>query len=152
MDIFEQLKKEHQEVNDILEQIKNSANPDPDERKDLLLKLKLALLPHTKAEQKTLYNRLKEEEEMKDQIKEAEEEHKDVETMLVELEKMDPGSEEWMKQVGTLEENIKHHVTQEETEMFDKAKELLADPEPKEILFEYEAEKQDAIEEMGYAP
>lgn len=152
MDIFDQLKREHREVNEIFEQINNSSNPDTDERKDLFIKLKLAILPHAKAEQKTLYARLKEEKTLADLIKEAEEEHKDIEAMLADLEKTDPASEEWLKLAGALEESIQHHVSEEETEMFAKAKELLAKDEPAEILFEYEAEKQDAIEELGYAP
>lgn len=148
MDIFEQLMQEHRQVNDLIAEIKSNTNPDTDERRDLLIKVKLLLIPHAKAEQKTLYARLNEEEQMQDQMKEAQEEHHDIETLLLEMENMDPSSEEWMKQLGRLEESINHHVTEEETEIFAKAKDLLEADEPKELLFEYEAEKQDLMESM----
>lgn len=121
MTIYDQLKKEHREVEAILTEIQNSAhNPDKEARQDLLEKLKRALLPHAHAEQKTFYDRIKgtKNNEAKEQIDEAIEEHKDVETMILEMEKIDADTDAWLKQAGALQEAIAHHVAEEEDDLF----------------------------------
>jgi hemerythrin superfamily protein len=53
-DILETLKKEHDEVRDLLEDLVDAETPA--QRRTLVQKIKSALVPHTKAEEKVVYD------------------------------------------------------------------------------------------------
>ena len=54
VDILDTLKKEHDEVKDLLETLADAETPA--QRRSLVLKIKKALVPHTKAEEKIVYD------------------------------------------------------------------------------------------------
>src|SRR5271154_6304160 len=54
IDILDTLKKEHDEVKDLLENLSDAETPA--QRRTLVQRIKAALVPHTKAEEKVLYD------------------------------------------------------------------------------------------------
>jgi hemerythrin superfamily protein len=53
-DILDTLKKEHNEVKDLLKNLSDAETPA--QRRNLVQKIKAALVPHTKAEEKVVYD------------------------------------------------------------------------------------------------
>jgi hemerythrin superfamily protein len=83
-------------------------------------------------------------EEGKDLIAEARQEHQTVKDVIAELRDMDPSNEDFEEQFEELMEDVEHHVQEEETEMFPEAEEILAEKDT-EIVDEMEEIKQQLL-------
>lgn len=125
MDVFEVLKKDHEEARQIFGKIQSLPAGARKTREDLFQKLKEELLRHAKAEEKIFYPKLRDEKPTHDLIEEAYSEHHQVEKMLKEIETMPVGGDDWMKAVMTLKEKVEHHVREEENDIFPKARKML---------------------------
>lgn len=123
--IYDQLKKDHEQVKQILEQMMSSKATQKARRRDLVARLKQELLAHAHAEKKLFYSELEHHEESRDIALEGEEEHHAVEALLKELERTDPADEHWEAKVSVLKEMLSHHIEEEESEMFSAAHEVL---------------------------
>lgn len=146
MTIFEQLKREHEEVKNLLEKAEKTADEAEQAREDLVLKIKETLLPHAKAEEKSFYKRLKKtDDDAAELMEEAQDEHEEAEALLRELENTEPTSEQWMSTLKKLKESVLHHVEEEESGVFDKAEDSLTQQELEEILVEYQEERESVL-------
>jgi hemerythrin-like domain-containing protein len=131
MQIYDVLKKDHQAVLHLLEQMENTSDGAVQKRRDLLTRLSEELVPHMRAEEKVLYDTLKEINETEDLVLEAEEEHSTCEMVLHELQSIEPSDKRWAAKLAVLKENLELHIEEEETEIFAQAKQVLAPEEAK---------------------
>jgi hemerythrin-like domain-containing protein len=60
---------------------------------------------------------------------EAYEEHHVVDQIMSELEQLSPDDETWDAKFSVMEENLKHHINEEEREMFEQAQKVFSDEE-----------------------
>ena len=141
MNIFTLLKREHREVSEILESLMDSKTEAVKQRPAQLALLRQKLLAHSKAEESTLYARLKKREEMKARISRSESEHYEVEGLLDELKGMEATDTEWDRTILDLKRNIEHHVDEEENQLFDQAKVLLSKEQLETIYDDYQKEE-----------
>jgi hypothetical protein len=114
-DILDTLKKEHDEVRALLEQLVKSEQPAT--RKKLLKQVEQALVPHTKAEEKIVYERLLSFKEKNAKIdgEEGFAEHNLADLTLAKLGKIsNTMSPEFSAHAKVLKELIEHHVEEEE--------------------------------------
>jgi hemerythrin-like domain-containing protein len=74
-------------------------------------------------------------------VLEALEEHKLVKTLLGEIAALTPADDEFDAKMKVLQENVEHHVEEEETEMFPEAKKQLSDEVRNELGSRMEARK-----------
>lgn len=130
-DIFKQLKSEHREVEALFEKIEKA---DVRKRPQLLSEIEAHLVPHARAEEKTLYALLYERQQgdadrESGQINEAYAEHAVVDKLLKELKQLDPQDETWMGKLKVMKENVEHHVEEEEEDIFELARKLLTEEE-----------------------
>ena len=118
-DILDTLKKEHDEVAEMLSQLVKSDRGA--ERKAILKQIKAALVPHLRAEEKIVYNgiyALKDKDAKQDSA-EGYMEHQLAEKMLVTLEHIDNAmSPEFFAGSKVLKEMIEHHVEEEESNVW----------------------------------
>jgi hemerythrin-like domain-containing protein len=133
------LKKEHREVQDILDKLENGEG----NKEELFMKLKKELLPHLKAEEKVFYAALLGKEGARADTLESYEEHHVTEKLFRELEKLDPSDERWNAKMKVLKELITHHVKEEERNLFKVAQKELEKDEFPAIMekFEEQSEK-----------
>jgi hemerythrin superfamily protein len=117
MNVVELLKKDHKAV-DILFQ-KVNANQDGDNT-DLFEQIRAELEAHTHAEETVFYPYLEQngDEELKKITKEGIEEHRQAKMFLKELSGLKSESEKFEPKMKVLMEDIKHHVQEEEGQMF----------------------------------
>jgi len=66
-------------------------------------------------------------EEVKDEVREAYEEHKQVKTLLADISEISPDDESDSAKIKVLKEDVEHHVKEEEGEMFPDARKYLRD-------------------------
>lgn len=131
MDIFQTLKKDHQTVLEILDKLKSSSDRAGKTRQKQLEHLKQELLPHMSAEENYFYQMLLDntsDQKQRKKIFEGIEEHKAARSVLSDCESLSFTDEKWQPDIKVLHELIKHHIEEEESEIFDIADELIEDP------------------------
>lgn len=139
-EFLEELKKDHQEVKEILEKLKSSGGEK--NREKLFLELKKEIQPHMKAEEKAFYTLLAKEKESKENALEGFEEHHVTEMVLKELDKMGKAEERWLAKMKVFAELVDHHVEEEESKIFKDAQSVLDDEQMDEILENFNDEKE----------
>lgn len=130
------LTAQHREVEELFEAI-SEAN-DPEEKQDLFDTLADKLAVHTQLEEQFFYPAVqaKKSEEM---VLEAFVEHTTIKQLLVELLDTDPSGTLFDANMKVLEEQVAHHVQEEEEELFPFAKRLLSREELAEVAQEMAA-------------
>ena len=114
-DILATLKKEHDEVKELLSKLQKSESAS--ERKNLVQQIKAALVPHTKAEEKVVYDAVIAAKGEKNRVDGAEGylEHAIASQTLLKLDKISPAtSPEFTATAKVLKELLDHHIQEEE--------------------------------------
>jgi hemerythrin superfamily protein len=142
IDILDTLKKEHDEVKDLLENL--SAAETPAQRRNLVQKIKTALVPHTKAEEKVVYDAviaLRDKDAQKDGY-EGYLEHEWAAKTLQRLESISNAASPEHKAAGkVLKELVDHHIDEEERNVWADVKEHFSDEDRKKMNAAYVAAK-----------
>ena len=146
MNVYELLKKDHETVKNLFAQLEETDEDQVQEREELFLTLKKELTIHALAEEKFFYSELKEDEESEETTLEALEEHKVVKKLLKELDGNQKGTKEWAAKLKVLQENVEHHVEEEEGELFEQAAEVLDEDDAERIGEEIESFKNEQSE------
>jgi hypothetical protein len=141
-EFFQMLKKDHEEVKGILEQLKSTKESASKKREELFQKLREELVPHMKAEERTFYPPLMAKKEAREDAMEGVEEHHVSEMVLKELEKMPKGEDQWGAKMGVFKELVEHHIQDEEKKVFKSAEKALGHDEIQNIMKQFEQEKQ----------
>lgn len=129
-DILDLLQKDHDEVEDLLDKLVESRNGG--ERKSLLKKIKVALVPHVRAEEKVVYDAVMAIKGKKEAVdgEEGYLEHGLADRMLATLGKISgPMSPEFSAAAKVLKELVLHHVREEENNIWPDVREHFSDEE-----------------------
>lgn len=135
MDAITLLKADHRAVEDLLKQIKDLDESAHAQRRELFRQIDRELTVHSKIEETIFYPALKQKAKSEDDdgatqdVLEAYEEHANVKSMLQKLENTDAADETYNAKLQVLSDLVKHHVHEEEHEMFKEAKELMGESE-----------------------
>lgn len=143
-DVLDTLKKEHDEVQELLANLVDSDKAA--ERKSLLRQVKMALVPHTKAEEKVVYDAViaARSQKNKNQIDGAEGyvEHALASATLMKLDEITPTtSPEFTAHAKVLKELVNHHIQEEERNIWSDMKESFDADTRKEMNLRYLAAK-----------
>lgn len=141
MNGLELLKADHQKVQELFDQVKATDNEK--QHKSLYKKIKAELEAHAYAEEKVLYPALKKQEESKDGVLEALEEHLQMKTLFRDIERLADGSERFDAKLSVLIDDVEHHVEEEEGEMFPKVEAHYSEADLEEIGVQLEAAKKE---------
>lgn len=147
-DIYEQLKKDHQVVRKLLDDMLESKETQKARRQELVERLKRELLAHSHAEERLLYNELEHHKASHDIALEGGEEHHVAEKLLLELEQTPPEDEHWLAKATVLKEMVCHHIDEEEDELFSTAHEVLDDQQAQVMLQQFRKEKQQEMKRL----
>lgn len=146
MDAIALLKADHKEVTALFDQVEGLSDTAHASRSKLLKKIDAALSVHAEIEENIFYPALKAKTKLNtepsNEVSEAYEEHANVRSMLAKLESTDPSDDTYNAKLQVLMELVKHHVREEETEMFKQARELLKKAELKDLGAQLEAAKE----------
>ena len=133
MDALKLLKHDHDEVKKMLADLEDTTERAEKTRTEGLATLKHELEIHETIEEEIFYPALKEHPKTKDLALEGYEEHHVVDTIMGELEDVEPSDETWMAKFSVMKENLEHHISEEEDEMFPKAEQVFDDEELEDL-------------------
>ena len=113
------LKDDHREVEALFKKYEGLGERAHKSRREVVTKIIEALSVHAAIEEQVLYPEARERlPKIEDTVLEALEEHHIVKWTLSELDGMDPEEERFHPKVTVLMESVRHHVKEEETELF----------------------------------
>ena len=140
MNALELLKTDHKTVKELFEKAEGVGNAK--QQKKLFEQIKEELETHTHIEETVFYPAVEKIDELKDMVLESLEEHKQVKTLLREMENLTEDSEKFGPKLKVLMENVEHHaVEEEEKQMFPKLRKLMSTEELEKLGQELERAK-----------
>jgi hemerythrin superfamily protein len=141
MDAIAVLKRDHEEVERLFRQFEKLTERAHRSKQKIVMKIIRELAIHAAVEEMLFYPAVRTAalkanvralKEAADTVLESLEEHHVVKWTLSELEKMKPEDERYDAKVQVLMESVRHHVEEEQEDLFPKARRLLGD----DLLFE----------------
>jgi hemerythrin superfamily protein len=123
-DAIKLLKADHDEVEALFAQYEKQKKKNGSQKADLIEQICMALSVHAEIEEEIFYPAARNalEENGEELIDEAEVEHQSIKSLVEQLEAMDADDELCDAKVKVLSEYVKHHVKEEEGEIFPKVK------------------------------
>jgi hemerythrin superfamily protein len=147
-DAIKLLKSDHDEVEELFAQYEKQKNKNGGTKGDLIDKICTALTVHAQIEEEIFYPTVREalEDEGEELLDEAEVEHASLKSLVEQLETMSPEDDLFDAKVKVLSEYVKHHVKEEEGELFPKVKK--SDLDLNELGAELSERKNELMAEM----
>jgi len=126
-DIFSILEADHRELFRLLDEVDRAAES---QRQGVFDHLWTEFEAHTLAEREILYDRLRDDPLARQTVLRGEQEHHVVESIFRELHRLRPDSERFAAKLHVVRELMRHHVDEEEHDLFPKARQILGEKEP----------------------
>jgi hemerythrin superfamily protein len=142
MDLLDKLHEEHELAKSLLD--KMMATEDASKRSALFKEFKTAIVKHSRAEEKVLYDAIKklDDEEAQVDAREGFVEHHLVDYLVQALShSRNKGNEDATAHIKVTKELLEHHIEEEESEVWDKARENFSEEDREQMCEEFEAEK-----------
>jgi iron-sulfur cluster repair protein YtfE (RIC family) len=138
------LKTDHAAVKKLFAQEEKLGKAGGEKKAALFNQIKAALEVHATIEEEIFYPAVKEarSENVKDEVREGYEEHKQIKSLLAQISRITPADETYDMKIKVLKEDVEHHVKDEEAEMFPDAKKFLGKARLLELGAKLEARKQ----------
>ncbi|MDG5815144.1 hemerythrin domain-containing protein [Chitinispirillales bacterium ANBcel5] len=136
---FDQIIRDHGEIKTLLSEMLDSSNRS--KRGELKNLFEAKFLPHMRAEEAVFYPALKEIRDSRNLALEAIEEHHAAELILNEVLNIRPQSEAWLPKCEVLKTLIEHHISEEESQIFKVARELISEEQAGKMLTNFAEEK-----------
>ena len=148
-DAIELLKQDHREVEGLFKEFEKLEEDGEEAVEQVIATACTELEIHDKLETEVFYPAVREQadEDVEDLLNEAEVEHKGVRELIQTIKGMDPSDEKRNAHFTVLMEYVKHHVKEEEKEMFPKLKKL--DIDMQQIGTQMKERKAELMDEMG---
>jgi hemerythrin superfamily protein len=128
------LKADHREVERWFKEFERAGDTAYKTKRRLVDRIIIALSQHAAIEEEEFYPAVRAvDPEVGDQVLEALEEHHIVKWELQELVDLDPKDERFNAKVTVLIENVRHHVREEEGELFPSVRAAMTRPQLREI-------------------
>jgi len=126
-DAIAMLKDDHKKVAQLFEQFDQLNDADVVKKTVIVGQICTELKVHAQLEEEIFYPAAREAIDEEDLIDEAEAEHADAKELIAQLESLEPDDDEYDRKVQLLNEEIDHHVKEEEGELFPKVIEAQVD-------------------------
>jgi hemerythrin superfamily protein len=143
-DVIEVLEHDHREVEQMFDELESlrgaTSDEDRERRKTLTDDVTIELVRHSVAEEVIVYPKV-EGKVGKDEVEHAREEHAEAEETLKKLEKLDADDPRFDDELATLMKEIRHHIEDEEGDMFAHMRETMDEDELRKLGGRVEAFK-----------
>jgi hypothetical protein len=149
MDALRLLKDDHDKMRQLLTELESTTERGVRTREELFSRIKGELTIHEVIEEEIFYPALKEHPKAKDIVLEGYEEHHVVDTVMAELEGLPVDDERWGAKAKVMQENVEHHMEEEEGEMFQKARQVFDREELEDLGTRMEQRKTEAQQELN---
>lgn len=144
---LEMLEADHRKVEQMFDQYEDEKESGEDAKRELAQRICMELKVHTQVEEEIFYPWVRENAEESDLVEEAQVEHQSAKDLIAQIEGATEIDETFDAKVKVLGEYVKHHVQEEENEMFPQVRSM--QEELDELGQEMTARKVELMEEMG---
>jgi hemerythrin-like domain-containing protein len=145
MDAITLLKDDHSTVKDLFRRFESAGDDALKTKREIVDRIIEELSVHSAIEEQLFYPAVRSDvEEAEDDVLESLEEHHIVKWTLSELEGMDPQDERFDAKVTVLIESVRHHIDEEENELFPKVRKAVGRKELQELGKQMKEAKQAA--------
>jgi len=127
------IKDEHKAMKKLLSKLESTTERGMKEREELFTRIKTDLTLHEIMEEEIFYPALRDHPKAKDIVLEAYEEHNVVDTIMGEMANLAFDDETWGAKAKVMQENVEHHMEEEEGEMFRKARQVFDEDELEDL-------------------
>jgi hemerythrin-like domain-containing protein len=124
MDFADRLRAEHDEFKKMLFQLSDSGIEDVDLRGETYADLLMRVDAHERAEEQTIYEALKQNEDTKELALEGIEQHRIARVLMVELRKVSLDDELWLPKLRAIKTLLENHIMVEEGLVIPTAKDV----------------------------
>jgi hemerythrin superfamily protein len=142
--VIEVLEHDHREVEQMFDELESLRSADTDEakarRKELVDHVTIELVRHSVAEEVLVYPQV-EKKVSEEEVEHARKEHAEAEETLKKLEKLNPDDAGFDEELATLMGEIRHHIEDEEGEMFAHMRQAMDEEELRKLGGRVEAFK-----------
>lgn len=147
-DIFDRIREDHDKHRTLIELIAKT-HGDSRGRRELFPKLANEVRAHAHAEERTFYAELMTHRESRDQAGHSVKEHHEAEEIIDELLEKDYSDPGWLNRFHTLAEELRHHMDEEQEEVFPLAGRVLSEERKRELVAEFEGAKGDEMKKVA---
>ena len=127
------LTDEHAAMKKLLTELESTTERGVKTREELFGRIKADLTLHEIIEEEIFYPALKEHPKAKEIVLEGYEEHNVVDMIVGEMEGLAFDDETWGAKAKVMQENIEHHMEEEERDMFKKARQVFDESDLEEL-------------------
>ena len=146
---LELLMADHRKVEDLFERYDSEKESDENTRRDIAQQICNELTVHAQVEEEIFYPWLRENLDDQEMVEEAQIEHNTAKDLIAQIEGSDSVDDAYNARVKVLSEYIKHHVKEEENEIFPEVRDQKEELD--ELGQEMTARKAELMEELGIA-
>jgi hemerythrin superfamily protein len=144
MNAITMLKKQHREVAALFKQLEKAKSAPP--RRAVFEKIADALAVHATIEEKHFYPAVM-QKQTEDLLREAVEEHLEIKRTIADMLALDADDDQFEAKATVLQEDVEHHVEEEETELFPKVEKLFDEEELESLAAAMEETQEDLLRE-----
>lgn len=141
MQIYDALRNDHRELEDLLDRVMEVDEDDIEARSELIQQTRDVLIPYLRAEECVLYNSLRMIEQARELALRGYIEHMEAEAFLRMLQFQDLANINWRLTAGKLRASIKNHIFNLENQVFLASQSLFTDEEAEVMAEVYEENK-----------
>jgi hemerythrin-like domain-containing protein len=149
MNAITMLTEDHDKMKKLLSELETTTERGLKVRAELFSAIKGDLTIHEIIEEEIFYPELKAHPKAKDIVLEGYQEHHVVDLIMKELEETPVDDETWGAKSMVMIENVRHHMEEEEGDMFEKARSVFDRAELDDLGNRMEARRRTAREELG---
>ena len=149
MNAITMLLDDHAKMRKLMTELESTTERGLKIRAELFSTIKGELTIHEVIEEEIFYPALKSHPKAKDIVLEGYQEHHVVDLLMAELEALDVDDESWGAKAKVMQENVEHHMGEEEGDMFKKARQVFDRDELEDLGRRMEARRQSAGRELG---
>ncbi|HLT22610.1 MAG TPA: hemerythrin domain-containing protein [Bacteriovoracaceae bacterium] len=145
-DIYQALENDHEELKTMLSELVSLEEGD-DYREVLIQNISTLLMSHARAEESVFYNSIRAVSDSST-VMHGYKEHMEAEGVLRKLQLKEVTGTDWTTAAKDLEEALLHHIQEEETDIFDHARQIFSEEEARQ-MGEAFLELQEKIRDQG---
>lgn len=139
MNIYEALREDHDTQRDLLAQLLQTSG-DTEERRSLYERVKAELTDHAAAEERHFYIPLMKVDLTQEKSRHGIAEHHEIDELIATLDETDMSSPAWLTHARSLDEKVRHHLDEEEHEIFQLSGRVLSESQKQSLADAYLAE------------
>ena len=145
-DVIAMLKADHKKVQALFDKFESAGEGQTKVKQQIAEEVFMELEIHTRLEEEIFYPAFDAAADTEGEklIAESIEEHQVVKTLMEEMRELDPSDERYEAKFTVLMENVRHHIEEEEEEMFPEAEDILED-EMDELMEQMQELKQELM-------